>query len=66
MRYQVRFVDDGSLPIDTEWAIARVSGETYLFVKESAINHATGQCEALTHAWEAWQKMSVQLEQAAS
>lgn len=58
MRYQVRFVDDGALPSTVEWAFARTAGETYLFVKHSAIDAATGRCEALTRAWEAWQAQS--------
>lgn len=56
-RYQVRFVDDTSLPEGVEWIFARQEGSTYLFVKESAIDTTTGQCEALTRAWECWQKV---------
>jgi len=55
MRYQVRFVQDDSLPTGVEWAFARTSGETFLFVKRSAIDDVTGRCDALTRAWAAWQ-----------
>lgn len=55
MRYQVRFVENSSLPSDVQWAFARTLGQTYLFIKWSAIDVTTGRCDALTHAWEAWQ-----------
>lgn len=60
MRYQVRFVADGSLPGGLEWAFARTIGETYLFVTQSAIDVTTGRCDALTHAWSAWQAAEAQ------
>jgi len=60
MRYQVRFVPDHSLPTGVEWAFARTSGETFLFVKRSAIDDATGRCDALTRAWAAWQSVAVE------
>ena len=64
MRYQVRFVDDDSLPEEVEWAFAIVSGRASLFVKQSAIDTTTGRCEALTRAWEVWQaRHSVELEE---
>lgn len=56
MRYQVRFVDDAALP-EVEWAFARIDGTTYLFVRRSAIDTSTGACDALTRAWEAWQRV---------
>lgn len=56
MQYQVRFVQDDSLPVGVEWAFARTPGETYLFVKQSAIDDAAGRCDALSRAWEAWQQ----------
>lgn len=55
MEYQVRFVGDAAMPEGVEWAIARQAGETYLFVKCSAIGSATGRCDVLTRAWESWQ-----------
>jgi len=64
MRYQVRFVADGTLPSGVEWAFARTLGETYLFVTQSAIDTTTGRCEALCRAWTAWQ--SIELEDLAS
>lgn len=77
MRYQVRFVEDAALP-EVEWAFARVDGVTYLFIRQSAIDTHTGECAALTRAWETWQRVdpaiplvpgqrvrSVELEQAA-
>lgn len=65
MKYQVRFVEDSGLPQEVEWAFARTTGETYLFVKQSAIDPTSGRCDALTHAWEAWQAVSVELEEPA-
>lgn len=55
MRYQVRFVSDHSLPAEITWAFAQQAGETYLFVKQSAIDAATGRCDALSRAWAVWQ-----------
>lgn len=55
MRYQVRFVSDIALPEGVEYAFASQRGETYLFVKQSAIDIATGRCDALSRAWETWQ-----------
>lgn len=60
MSYQVRFVQDSGLPEGVEWAFARTSDDTYLFVKQSAIDVSTGRCDALTRAWEAWQCVEVQ------
>lgn len=57
MRYQVRFVDDGALPEGVDWTFARQAEETFLFVKESAIDATTGECDALTRAWECWQSV---------
>ena len=59
-RYQVRFVDDTALPEGVAWTFARQAGRTYLFVKESAIDTTTGQCDALTRAWECWQRTGEQ------
>lgn len=59
MGYQVRFVTDDSLP-EVEWVFVRTSDETYLIVKRSAINTTTGRCDALSHAWEAWQAIEVE------
>lgn len=64
MRYQVRFVRDESLPSGVEYVFARVAGETFLFVKQSAIDTRTGHCDALTRAWNTWQA-SVEREQPA-
>jgi hypothetical protein len=55
VRYHVRFVDDTALPGEVEWAFVTQAGRTCLFVKESAVDHATGECEALSRAWECWQ-----------
>lgn len=55
MRYQVRFVGDDSLPSEVQWVLARTLGQTYLFVKQSAVDPTTGRCDALSDAWEAWQ-----------
>lgn len=55
MRYQVRFVDDTALPEGVDWTFARLAGETFLFVKNSAIDTTTGECDALTRAWKCWQ-----------
>ncbi len=62
MRYQVRFVEDGALPSETEWAFARTKDATFCFVKRSAIDPTTGCCAALTHAWEAWQGAEVEAQ----
>lgn len=59
-RYQVRFVEDDSLPTGVAWTFARQGGQTYLFVKESAIAAMTGECDALTRAWECWQKVEAE------
>ena len=59
--YQVRFVEDGSLPKGNDWVIARQAGRTYLFVKESAAVAEPGErCDALTRAWKAWQRCEAQ------
>lgn len=55
MRYQVRFVPDDSLPDGTRWAFVRTSGQTYLFVAQSAIDETDGRCGAISDAWNAWQ-----------
>ena len=55
MQYQVRFVPDHSLPEGVRWAYARQAGETYLFVKQSTIDLATGRCDAITEAWNAYE-----------
>jgi hypothetical protein len=57
MRYQVEFVSDDSLPAGVEWVFARTLGETYLFVKRSAIDHARDGHgdDVLCRAWTAWQ-----------
>lgn len=56
MRYQVEFVSDDSLPAGVEWAFARTLGETYLFVKKSAIADVkNGSGDVLCRAWAAWQ-----------
>lgn len=60
MQYQVRFVADDALPAEVEWAFARQAGDTYLFVKQSAIDVTTGRCDALTRAWEVWQAAEAQ------
>lgn len=66
MRYQVRFVSDHSLPRGVEWAFARQAGDTFLFVRQSAINVGSGRCDALTRAWEAWEAAGlVELQQPA-
>lgn len=56
MQYQVRFVENSALPEANEWAFLRTPVTTYLFVKQSAIDAATGRCDALTRAWEVWQE----------
>lgn len=60
MQYQVRFVSDSALPGEVDWVFARQPGETYLFVKQSAVDVSTGRCDALTRAWEVWQDMEAQ------
>jgi hypothetical protein len=55
MRYQVRFVSDTSLPEGVEYAFARQGDETYLFVKQGAVDTTSGRCDALSRAWERWQ-----------
>lgn len=55
MRYQVRFVKDSELPSEVEYVFARTPDETYLFVKRSAIDPASGACPALARAWATWQ-----------
>lgn len=55
VRYHVRFVSDHSLPAEVTWAFAQQAGETYLFVKQSAIDVDTGRCDALSRAWAVWQ-----------
>ena len=57
MRYLVTFVSDAALPAGMAWAFARQAGSTYLFVKQSSIDVTTGRCDALTDAWEAWQRV---------
>jgi hypothetical protein len=54
MCYQVRFVPDHSLPMGVMWAFATHAGETYLFVKWSAIDRRTGRCPALDRARALW------------
>jgi hypothetical protein len=54
MCYQVRFVSDHSLPEGVPWVFATQAGATYLFVKWSAIDRATGHCVALDRARAAW------------
>lgn len=54
MRYQVRFVSDHSLPEGVRWVFARQAGSAYLFIKESAIDPATGRCDALDRARNVW------------
>lgn len=56
MRYQVRFVSDEALP-EVDWAFARVGATTYLFVRQSAVDVHTGECDVLTRAWETWQRV---------
>ncbi len=56
MHHEVRFVEDAALPSEVEFAFVRLTEVTYLFVKRSAIDATTGECLALTRAWEAWQK----------
>jgi hypothetical protein len=58
MRYQVRFIEDASLPDGVEWAFVRTTRETYLFVKESAIDPASGCCDAMTAAWNAYERVA--------
>ena len=53
--YQVHFVSGDALPGGVEWAFARQGGVTFLFVRESAIDHEAGRCDALTRAWVCWQ-----------
>lgn len=60
MRYQVRFVRDDSLPSGVDYAFARQGGDTYLFVRHSAVDPQTGACIALTRAWECWQAAEAQ------
>jgi hypothetical protein len=54
MHYQVRFVSEHSLPRGIAWAFATQAGETYLFVKWSAIDRRTGRCPALDRARAVW------------
>lgn len=61
MRYQVSFVEDSALPSGVEFTFVRLAaGTTHLFVKHSAIDTTTGQCDALTRAWELWQEVEVE------
>lgn len=60
MRYQVRFVENAAMPTDVEWAFARQAEDTFLFVKESAIDVTTGRCDALSRAWQVWQDAEAQ------
>ena len=55
MSYTVRFIDSDALPSGLEFVFARQAGDTYLFVKQSAIDTKTGHCDALTRAWEVWE-----------
>ena len=64
MRYQVRFVGDDQLPSEVEYVFVCIDGQTYLFVKGSAVDPATGRCDALTRAWSTWEA-SLQLEELA-
>lgn len=58
VKYQVRFVEDSGLPDGINWAFARTVGDTYLFVKQSAIDPDTGRCDALNDAWKVWLSVS--------
>ena len=58
MDYHVRLVEDAALPEGVAWTFARQGGQTYLFVKRSAVGH--GECDALTRAWECWQSMEAE------
>jgi hypothetical protein len=54
MHYQVRFVSEHALPDGVTWAFATQAGETYLFVKWSALDRSTGRCPALDRARAVW------------
>lgn len=56
MRYEVRFVEDSQLPSGVEYAFVRLTDQTYLFMKRSAIDVTTGLCAALTRSFNLWQR----------
>ena len=62
MEYQVRFVGNSALPEGVEYAFACQAGETFLFVKRSAVNAVTGHPDALSRARETWQRSAVRAE----
>ena len=53
MRYEVKAVSEHDLPTGTDWAFARVSEGTFLFVRESCFANADGLCRILSDAWAA-------------
>lgn len=55
MRYRVQFVDDTALPEGVEFAFARFAAGAVLFVKRSAIDPVTGECDAVVRAWTLWE-----------
>lgn len=67
MRYEVRFVGDSDLPEGVDYAFAKTTDRTYLFMKRSACTvDGTGECEALTRSFNTWeQAQSVELKQLA-
>lgn len=59
MSYKVRFVADSALPDEVEYAFARFADEAYLFIKQSAIDPVTGDCDAVVRAWVLWESAMI-------
>jgi hypothetical protein len=64
MRYRVRFVNDTALPEGVEFAFARLAEQAFLFVKRSAIDPVTGECDAVVRAWTLWESQMIWAEPA--
>ncbi len=59
-RYSVHFVSDDALPAEVDFTFARQEGRTFLFIRQSSINVATGCCDVLARAWATWQSAEFQ------
>jgi hypothetical protein len=68
MHYRVMFVGDSDLPEGVDYAFARTTDQTYLFVKRSAVNAAApGCCDALSRSFATWERaQSLEFEEFAS
>lgn len=66
MRYRVQFVNDNALPRGVEFAFARFATGACLFIKRSAIDPVTGDCDAVVRAWTLWESQMIRAEPAPS